>query len=508
MSIGTITISTDGEGRIFKANSAIATMLGYEDPGHLLTMTLTDIFVDPLPVDVLRETKTANKFLAKCRQKGDGTVMLSCTAVFVSDNGGPGIINVVAEGITDHGLEDKLIEYQQLFSVVADAAVDAIILIGSDGRIEYWNPTAEKLFGYQTFEVMGKSVLMLIPERSHQKHKDHLSAFSVNGESPVIGKVIEGAVVHKNGGEVPVEVSISAMYRKGRWHAAAIVRDISTKRTMENYVFQAKNLEAMSFLAGGLVHDLNNERQMILLFLELVARMSELPSVVTEQADKILGQMDNINGMIMSLLNLGKKVERLNMVEINIIDVVRGVVSVFVGDLGKNNIKVETACGDVAHIMADKTHMHQIILNLILNAKDALPDGGTIAIATRMVSRRHNKEDYLPDMPDKPFVHLSITDDGCGIPEQNLSNIFVPFFTTKNNGDKVGSGLGLSMVNRMVKSNNGYLSVRSAVGQGTTFNIYLPAMVLASKAEYQYNSNQSNSSGYGDACEKNLTLDR
>lgn len=342
----------------------------------------------------------------------------------------------------------------KLRSVTASAN-DAIIILDNIGNISYWNKAAKKILGYSSREVLGKEChILLAPKRFYDDYKKGFANFREAGKGPVIGKTLELVAVKKNGIEFPIELSVSAVKLKGKWNAIGILRDITERKEMEEKLMRQEKLAMLGQLAGGIGHELRNPLGAIknaAYFLNMALEKPELEVKETlELLDKEISTSERI---ISSLLGFARpKPPSRHKIDVQeIIDkvVLRATIP--------EGIRVVTHFeNEVPHILADSGQLSQVFGNLVLNATQAMPEGGKLVIESRL--------------DDAKRVAISFTDTGEGIPGEIIKKLFEPLFTTKAKG----IGLGLAVTKTLVEGHGGTIKVQSKVGKGSTFTVNLP----------------------------------
>jgi PAS domain S-box-containing protein len=281
----------------------------------------------------------------------------------------------------------------------------------------------------------------------------------------------EGIHQRKDGTTFPVEFSVK-LVKLDRDYLLAVVRDISERKEMEAKFFRAQRLEAIGSLASGIAHDMNNILAPIMMSAPLL-RMG----LSVEQTEKTLVTIETSAqrgaDLVRQLLTFGRGVEgarRIVRLGAMLDEVARIAQRTF-----PKNISIARDDSEMAWpVMGDSTQLHQVLLNLCVNARDAMPQGGVLTIAVDNVRFDESLVSMTPGAKVGPYVQLSVTDTGTGIPPDVVDKIFDPFFTTKEPGK--GTGLGLSTVIGIVKSHGGFVSVLTKMGVGTTFQVYFPAM--------------------------------
>lgn len=354
---------------------------------------------------------------------------------------------------------------------IGDAAMDAIVMIDKESKISYWNCAAEKIFGYSSEEVLGKYLpSILAPQELYDIFKKEFGKFMQTGEGHVEGKSFEFTAVKKNGTTFPVEISVSSMYIVGQWQAAGIIRDITRRKKMEEELLRAQKLESIGVLAGGIAHDFNNILMGIDGYAFLMLKDIHPSHPHYAKLQSIKEQVQSGAKLISQLLGYARK-GKYEVKPLNIGQLIEESSEAF-GRTRKEITISRFLCRDLFTIKADRGQMEQILLNLYINAADAMPDGGSLILKTMNRTYEEMSHKIYEPRPGR-YVELVVTDTGEGIDKDDMKRIFDPFFTTKEMGR--GTGLGLASVYGIIKANNGYIDVESEKGEGTTFKIYLPS---------------------------------
>ena len=349
-----------------------------------------------------------------------------------------------------------------------DLAQDAIMVRDMDDCVQYWNHGAEKLYGWTAAEAQGQTGSALIWKGDPAGRAKRRTATLENGNWT-------GECKHncKDGGLVTVRSRWTLLRDdSGAPKSFLIINtDITEQKKIEEQFMRAQRLESIGTLASGVAHDLNNILAPILMG-AAVLRRSEMP----EADEMILSTIEtcaqrgaNIVKQVLAFAR-GAEGERLHL---EAEPLIRDVAKISEETFPKK-ITVRTGFPQsLWSVLGDSTQLHQVLLNLCVNARDAMPAGGTLSLAADNFPVDEHYASMTPGAKPGPHVRFEVTDTGMGIPPQNMDKIFDPFFTTKELGH--GTGLGLSSVLGIVKSHGGFMSVYSEIGRGTTFKIYLPA---------------------------------
>jgi PAS domain S-box-containing protein len=368
--------------------------------------------------------------------------------------------------------EDGLRKSEERFRALFDNSPDAVFLTIPDGTITTANPSAGVMFGWseQEFKQIDRSVLF---DRDDPRLAEALQERQQAGWV----KGVELTAINKAGNKFPVEVD-SVILPGEPLRSFVIMRDITErklaeeKRTeLERQLHQSQKIESMGRLAGGVAHDYNNMLSVIIGRTELAQMRSHKPESLHNDLDQILQAAMRSRDITQQLLAFARKqIIAPRVLDLN--ETVENMLTMLKQLLGEDIDLVWQPKENLWPVEMDPSQMDQILVNLCINARDAIADIGKMTIETRMVSLDqvycHDHVGFIPG----DFVMLAVSDDGCGINKETLSLIFEPFFTTKPTGK--GTGLGLSMVYGVVKQSNGFINVYSELNEGTTFKIYLP----------------------------------
>ncbi|HEY6158645.1 MAG TPA: response regulator [Gemmatimonadales bacterium] len=355
---------------------------------------------------------------------------------------------------------------------IIDGALDAVITMDGEGVIRSWSPQAERLFEWPASDTIGRKLsATIIPARYRDAHERGLAHFLATGEGPVLNRRVEITGLRRDGREIPVELAITPMRLEGAWLFSAFVRDISERHLLESQLRQAQKMEAVGRLAGGIAHDFNNLLTAVLGSVDLV--LDELGPEAPARGD-----VEEIRKAALRAGELTRQLlafSRQQVLAPQVLDL-----NALVANMGKllrrligEDVELRTALApDLGAVKADPGQMEQVIANLVVNARDAMPAGGRLTVETANAELDKDYADQHFPAPPGSYVLLAVSDTGTGMDPETKGRIFEPFFTTKEKGK--GTGLGLATVYGVVKQSGGYIWVYSEPGQGTAFKIYLP----------------------------------
>ena len=358
-------------------------------------------------------------------------------------------------------MERRLAESEARLGAIIASAQDAILAVDGSGAITLFNPAAERMFGCAADDALGRAATVFLPEMPSSDNGQNASA-----------TIVEWGL-RSDGERFPVEVSQSGADGYGEGSRTLIIRDVTDRRRLEAQLRQAQRMEAVGRLAGGVAHDFNNLLTVISGYTEML--LDDLPTG-DRLRDPVL-MMRQAGEQAAALTSQLLAFSRRQVVEPQVIEL-NSVVSNLTKMLRRligEDIELSVAlAADLDRVRVDPRQVEQILMNLSVNARDAMPHGGRVTVETANATVDEHFAQFTPGLTPGRYVLLAVTDSGLGMDENTRSKIFEPFFTTKDPGK--GTGLGLAMVYSIIQQAKGHIEVYSELGHGTVFKLYLPSV--------------------------------
>ena len=409
--------------------------------------------------------------------KKDGSICWTKqSAGVVRDDTGNKIVGFVMD-ITERKQADvALQESWAKMQAITDSAQDAIIMMGPDGEITYWNPMAETIIGYKAYEVMEKDLhYLLAPERYHEDYIKALPEFQRTGQGNAVGKTLELTAIGKDGREFPISLSMSSVSLQGQWHAVGIIRDISYQKMAEDALIQAKesaeaaNRAKSEFLAN-MSHEIRTPINGIRGMMQLL-QMSELDREQQEFVDLSINSAKRLTRLLSDILDLSRveagkmtiQEEEFSLRELN--DSVNDLFRIAANKKGISlDFSIHQDLPDT--VIGDSSRVSQIMFNLVGNAIK-YTDHGTVSMDMMLTP---------PGKDSDIRILFTISDSGIGIPDDKIEALFKPFVQVDGSQTRQyqGAGLGLAIVQRLVDLMGGTINITSQVGEGTSIYVVLP----------------------------------
>jgi PAS domain S-box-containing protein len=456
-------IIADDDGRWIDLNGATSTLLG-GPMDQLRGRHLRDFVAAPL-VAVMDDRDggtgpTSREFEV---MRADGSTRV--VEYRATPNIMPGRHLSILRDVTD----DREAEAQRTqLAAIVESAEDAIIGHSLDGRITTWNPAATRIYGISRSDAIGGHLARLVPPDGHAELEELLTIVA-SGQS-----ISRRDSVHCRAGGAPVEISMSlAPVRNGRGRVvggAIVAREVGAVRDLERRLRQAERLESLGRMAGGVAHDFNNLLTAIIGYTDLLLRdLAPGESLSRRDATEIRRAADRAARMTAQLLAFSRR-EPIHPEALDVRAVVDQMLPLLRRLIGPDVEVRVVHHGGSSWVQIDPGQMDQLLLNLVLNGRDAMPHGGTLTIETGEVELDAAYAATHPGATPGRHLRISVTDSGTGMDVATLERVFEPFFTTKPRG----TGLGLATVYGVVASSGGHVSAASEMGHGTEFTVYLP----------------------------------
>ncbi|MGB9069052.1 MAG: PAS domain S-box protein [Candidatus Acidiferrales bacterium] len=436
----------------------------------------------------IRCGESVDHFETVRKTKSGRLIHVSVTASPIKDSTGKVIgVSKVARDFTERKLAQEQIAEQ---AALLEKARDAIIVRGLEGEILFWNSGAERMYGWPRQEVIGRNVRDFL--YSNPTKFEEVNGLTVSRDQ------WQGELQHltRDKSEITVEAHWTLIRdNEDRPKSVlAINTDITEKKKIEAQFMRAQRMESVGTLAGGIAHDLNNILAPIILSIDFLKTITDHP-----QAKKILETIDvsakRGADIVRQVLSFARGLEG-QRIEVQPRHLLKDL-EIIIKDTFPKDIRLQfSAPSDTWTISGDPTQIHQILLNLCVNARDAMPSGGSLTVGVENCVLDEQYAAMNIDAKAGRYVIVSVADSGTGIPRDHLEKIFEPFFTTKEINK--GTGLGLSAVMAIAKSHGGFVNVYSELGKGTTFRVYLPAMGISSGVKAPLSGNVNLPRGNGE----------
>ncbi|MFH0823554.1 MAG: PAS domain S-box protein [Pseudomonadota bacterium] len=470
------------DGRFLEVNSTLCRFLGYS-PEELRLLTILDVTY-PEDAGKSLEMHTAmvqgemeGYRLEKRYLRKDGAVLWADTAVSaIRDAEGRHATTVgVIRDITQH---KKSEEVRMRLAAAVEQAAETVQITDRNGIITYVNPAFEKTTGYSRQDVVGKKPSILKSGRHGEDFYKRMWETIAGGEiwtGHLINKTKDGTLFEEDASISPVRDDSGEIV-----NYVAVKRDVTREVSLQRQLFQAQKMEAIGTLAGGVAHDFNNILQVALGYSELILSDDEFPDHFRDDVRKIHESARRGAELVERLLTFGRKAE-FKPRPLNLNHRIIELRKMLERTLPKM-IDIQLRLSDnPAAINADPIQIDQILMNLAVNARDAMPDGGILVFETSNFTPDEEYTGSHMEIEPGPHVMLTVTDTGSGMDKDTLEHIFEPFYTTKAVGR--GPGLGLAMVHGIVMQHRGHIGCYSEPGEGTAFRICFPALVSEEKGE-------------------------
>lgn len=463
-SAGMIRVTTD-RWNVVDANHALLLMLRVnkleEVQEVLMNMSVQD---RKNIIKQLSSEGTIEDFKTLLHRKDGSELWISFSASLLASES---LLEAVIIDITTRlQAEEKIREQAKLL----DLAPDAILVLDLNNRVRYWNKSAEQVYGYQPLEIVGKDITKYIYAEGERERFDR-----AYGSTMQLAEWSGELYQRKKDGTAIITDCRWTIVRTPNGEPAGILQvctDITERKRLEARFLQAQRVESIGIFASGIAHDLNNTLAPVLVGVEVLKRKMH-----DQQSRRLLKIIESSvkrgSEMVYQVLSFVNGVKGTH-VKLNPLKIAKDVTHIL-GHIIPRSINVCTRIADkISPITGDATQLHQVLINLCTNARDAMPQGGTLTLTVENIWVTKDMIQEYTDADEGAYIVFSISDTGIGISMSEIHKIFEPFYTTKEIGR--GTGLGLSICLGIIKGHNGFIAVESTEGKGTTFKIFLPAI--------------------------------
>jgi two-component system cell cycle sensor histidine kinase/response regulator CckA len=370
---------------------------------------------------------------------------------------------------------------------IIETSPDAIVIIDERENIVFVNAIVERILGYPVSELIGRSLTTIIPERMRAAHMQGFQRYLATSKKHLDWRAVDLPALHCDGREIPVSLAFSEFTEGGERFFTGVLRDMTAAtaqavqvQALQEQLRQSQKMEAIGTLAGGIAHDFNNLLTAIGVNAELA--LADLPkaSPIRDDIEEIRKAATRAAGLTRQLLAFSRR-QSLELSVLDLNEMVTGAQSLL-RRVTPESIEFRLELDpDIPPIRADAGQLELVLMNLVVNARDAMPLGGNLRIGTFAVTVGGNGDAPSHELPQGQYVRLTVSDSGTGMDVTTLERVFEPFFTTKEAGQ--GTGLGLSTVYGIVKQSGGYVFADSSVGDGSSFTLYFPIVRESASAE-------------------------
>lgn len=376
-------------------------------------------------------------------------------------------------------MEQALVESELKYRELVDEVSDGFFIMDNEGVTTFANLALAKMLGFRhPSELIGKNFMGFL---SPDVKEEVLNHFKNAMQAKSVSETIISKIIRPDGKEKYLEIRPSFIYNDDKVIGSrGVMRDITERKQLEQQLRQSQKMEAVGRLAGGIAHDFNNLLTVIIGYSQIIHNRLPEDDPLRKDAEEVRKSAMRAASLTKQLLAFSRK-QVLQPKKINLNNVVTETEKMLGRVIGENIELVTVTSPMLGSVMADPGQIEQVIMNLVVNARDAMEEGGKLTIETTNVVLDENYARLNPGAKPGHYAMLAVTDSGSGMNNETLSHLFEPFFTTKAPGK--GTGLGLSMVYGIIKQSGGYISAYSEVNKGTTFKVYLPLVSGTPQAE-------------------------
>jgi two-component system sensor kinase FixL len=456
----------DSRGRIEAFNPAAERLFGYREAevvGQNVSMLMPQPYRGEHDDYLARYLATADKKIIGIGrevigQRRDGTTFPLHLAVGETEvDGEKKFTGIIHDLSTRVNLEDRLRASEARWRSILESAVDAIVVIDARGCIEWFNPAAERMFGYAEADMIGKNVNILMPSPYHEEHDGYMAHYLATGEKRIIGIGRQVTGRRRDGTTFPVRLSVGEMQVNGERKFTGILADLSARVRMEEQLREQTSLARLGEMAAVIAHEVKNPLAGIRGAIQVIGGRLPKESKDATVVKEIVNRIDTLNELIKDLL-LFARPPHPRPLPVDLAGLVRTTADLLAGDPALKGVAIHID-GDAPPVMADAELLKIVFQNLLVNSAQAMQGRGEIRVTLE---------------PLDGVCRVMVRDAGPGIAADVRERIFTPFFTTKARG----TGLGLATARRIVEAHAGRIAIDSAMGDGTTVTIELPVTSL------------------------------
>lgn len=407
----------------------------------------------------------------KVNTKKKGLIWISFRLSPISDSNGK-IEYIVAEGMDitkRRQAQAELRDHQNFLAHLADSVPGILYAFDSDGRFLHWNKNFERVTGCSAREMKSRKILDFFKEENYAIVQNGITEVFQNNQTTKEAEISSGT-----GRKIPYFLTGKKIEFQNKEYLVGMGIDLTERKRLENHIRQSEKMEAVGQLVGGVVHDFNNMLGVILGHAQLAQKKLPSKDQIIKNLKNIIKAADRSTALTRQLLAFSRK-EIINPIPVRINPVIDSMLKMIARLIGEHIDPVFIPGKGLWKVKLDSSQIDQLVANLSINARDAMPNGGKLIIETQNIT--FDEAYCYRHMGFNPgqYVMLSLSDNGIGMDEETQSHIFEPFFTTKRRGK--GTGMGLATTYGIIKQNNGFINVYSEPGHGTTFKLYLPRWI-------------------------------